>query len=160
METIDTVDRYAGERSWQEAIFGELLVADPDAELDRQALCAGLLRSDPAALGLVGRLLVWRASRPEQLPPQLKEIGEAFYRWSTESGRESAILRTAIISFLERTCADAGLGHRIELAHIGDRFDRLRHQSSEPGLELVEIHGWVVLRENGSVYTKAQVVAR
>ncbi len=146
--------------NWPASVFGESLNNDPGSECDRRELLAGLMRGDLAALDLIGRLWIWRASRPESLPPLLKEVGESFYRWSVEAGHQVVALRGALITWLEQTAADAGLRHRIELANVGDRFDRGRHNAPEPGLELTAVHGWVVVRDNGSVYTKALVTAR
>jgi hypothetical protein len=155
----DTTDPRADNRRWRCSVLGDALANVIEAEPDCDALLAGLANSEPAALGLVGRLLVWRASSSEQLPPQLKEIGEAFYRWSETVGREPHALCRTLVAWLDATCAEARLGHRIELAHVGDRYDRLRHSSVAPGQEIASIHGWTVIREGGGIYTKAFVVA-
>lgn len=50
-----------------------------------------------------------------------------------------------------------GLGNTIELVNVGDRFDIARHNASERGAVITAVQGWVVLRDNGKVYTKANV---
>ena len=143
-----------------QVLLGAPLAADPALAGDRNALFASLARDDSSSLGLIGRLLMFRAARTEQRPPLLKEIGEAYYQWSNDPNHESTALRDALVRWLVDSCAAVGLGHRIELAIVGDRFDRTRHASDAIGVELVEVRGWVVLRENGSVYTRASVVVK
>jgi len=46
------------------------------------------------------------------------------------------------------------------LVHPGQRFDAARHNAASRGVEIVAVHGWVVLREGGKVYTKATVAVR
>jgi hypothetical protein len=52
------------------------------------------------------------------------------------------------------------LHNTIELVHPGERFDATRHNASTRGVEITEVHGWIVLRDNGKVYTKANVTVR
>jgi hypothetical protein len=146
--------------NWQTYIFGEPIASDLESEIDGKRLLAGLTQGQLAALDLVGRLWIWRAASAECLPPLLKEIGESFYRWSAELASEPVALRDALINWLEQIAARAGLGHRIELVSVGDRLERTRHNAPDTGLEVRIVQGWVVLRENGSVYTKALVATR
>ncbi len=138
-------------------LLGDALSSDPAIADDRASLLRGLADGSAAALGLVGRLLTFRAGTAEQLPPLLKGIGEAFYQWSDELTDEPVALRNALVRSLICACTSAGLGHRIELVRIGDRFDRAKHVAAAPGFEIHEVQGWVVLRDDGSVYTKAAV---
>jgi hypothetical protein len=147
------------EVDWQRLLLDDACDAG-QAAADLQRLAAGLAREEEAALGLVGRLLTFRASAAEDLPLLLKEIGEAYYRWSARLEREPVELRDALVRRLTDACVRVGLKHRIELVIPGDRFDRNRHQALAGGWEVTTVCGWVVLRENGSVYTKAGVVAR
>lgn len=148
------------EINWHRILFDEPTSDDPQLIADRQALVAGVAQGEDAVLGLVGRLFVFGASATEERPPLLKEIGEAFYRWATRRTTEPAAVRDALVRRLTETCDRDGLGHRIELVQVGDRFDPKRHQAATGGWEITTVRGWVVLRENGSVYTKAIVDVR
>ncbi|HEX4132752.1 MAG TPA: hypothetical protein VHZ24_22145 [Pirellulales bacterium] len=159
-EPMNGAPHEAGEKLLSPLLLGATLASDLEIAADRKRFVGGVATGDPAALALAGRLLLFRAARAEQMPPLVKEIGEAFYQWSNESAEPAAALRDALASMLVDACAAAGLRHSIELACVGDRFDRMRHHASEAGLELTEVRGWVVLRENGSVYTKAAVATK
>jgi len=150
----------SAEIDWQRILFDEASRAEPNLESECRALIAGAARCDSAAMMLLGRMLVFGAASCEQLPPLLKEIGEAYYRWRGRVGYESEPFREALVRRLTEVCTSAGLGHRIEFVRIGDRYDPSRHQAITGGLELTEVRGWLVVRENGSTYTKAPVEAR
>jgi hypothetical protein len=156
----DSCNVASRDADWHDMLFDGSIADEPPLARDRRALVAGLLRGEGAARGLVGRLLTFRAAAAEELPPLLKEIGEAYYRWCRRMPDEPTALGEALIRMLEGACARAGLGHRIEQPRVGDRFDRERHQSSSGGWELTAVRGWVVLREKGGVYTKAAVDVR
>ncbi len=142
---------------WQRAILGRELAEQPGLEAERQQLLAGLLRGEPAACGLAGQLLVFQSASVEKMPPLLKDVGEAFYRWQPKTHVQPSVLEQALVRSLQRTCEAAGISNTIELVGPGERFDSTRHNASMRGVEITEIHGWVVLRDNGKVYTKAAV---
>jgi hypothetical protein len=144
---------------WRGLLF-ETTSPDEPPQSDLQALINGLTHGDAGAVGLVGRLLAFQSAEAEELPVLLKDVGEAYYRWSNRLDFERVALREALIRRLIAACSRAGLGHRIETVRVGDRFDRSRHQTATGGWELTAVRGWVVLRENGSVYTKADVETR
>ena len=52
------------------------------------------------------------------------------------------------------------MSNTIELVHPGERFDSTRHNASQRGVEITQVLGWIVLRDNGKVYTKASVAVK
>ena len=145
---------------WQRAILGRALAEQPGLESERQQLFAALLGGEPAACGLAGQLLVFQSASAERMPPLLKDIGEAYYRWQPKSRPQPSVFEQALVRALQRTCEAAGIANTIELVGPGERFDSTRHNASMRGVEITEVHGWVVLRDNGKVYTKAAVSVR
>jgi hypothetical protein len=150
----------AGAAEWQRAILGPRLAADPALDFQRQRLLSGVLDGDAGACALAGQLLVFQSSPPEKMAPLLKEIGEAFYRWQPKSQPGNNRMEEALVAWLEKTCDEAGIGNRIELVHPGERFDSSRHTADGRGVEITDVRGWIVLRDNGKVYTKATVAVR
>ena len=120
------------------------------------ASCQG----EPAACAWSGQLLVFRSSPAEKMPALLKEIGEAYYRWSPRSGGRADEMENALVAWLQRACEQAGMSNTIELVHPGQRFDSMRHNAAERGVEITQVFGWIVLRDNGKVYTKASVAVK
>ncbi len=150
----------AGSLDWQKAILGPVLAEDPTLDFHRQELLNGVLAGQAGACALAGQLLVFQSSPAEKMPPLLKEIGEAFYRWQPKDKPGTSKLEEALIRWLKRACEDAGIGNSIELVHPGERFDAGRHTAAGRGVEITRVLGWVVLREGGKVYTKAAVEVR
>ncbi len=142
--------------SWSELLLGSELAGDERAADDGRQLLDDARDGDLAALGLVGQMLVFRAAASERLPVLLKDVGEAWYRWRPAGSPDDPLLE-GLIQMLEAACAMAGAANRIELVHVGDRYDSARHNTRDRGIEVSAVYGWVVLRENGSVYTKASV---
>lgn len=145
---------------WERMVFGPELTGAGRITHDRAQLISGLREGDSGAQALAGTLLIFRGSAAEKLPVLLKDIGEAFYRWRPESATRGDNLRDLLIQWLERTCEKNGLMMKIELVRPGDRFDSKRHNAKDPGVEVAEVYGWVVLRDSGKIYTKANVAAR
>ncbi len=141
---------------WLAAILGPQL-ADTDAG---RRLLEGVLAGENAAQGLAGQLLVFRSATPERLPQLLKDVGEAYYRWSPKTKPGQNPFEDALAGYLQRTCESAGIYNQIEVVHPGQRFDAARHTAASRGVEIVEVLGWIVLRDNGKVYTKAAVEVR
>jgi len=150
----------AGNSDWQRAILGKQLAGVSELAYQRQQLLDGVLAGEKAACALVGQLLVFRSAAAEKMPPLLKEIGEAYYRWQPKAEPGSNPMEEALAGWLKRTCDEAGIGNTIELVHPGERFDSTRHTASQRGVEITQVLGWIVLRDNGRVYTKAAVAAR
>ncbi len=145
---------------WERAILGDDLARQPGLAFQRNQLLSGVLEGQSAACALAGHLLVFRSAAAERLPPLLKEIGEAYYRWQPKTRPGNSPFEESLAAWLRRTCEAAGLHNTIELVHPGERFDSARHNASSRGVEIAEVMGWVVLRDNGKVYTKAAVAVR
>jgi hypothetical protein len=145
---------------WDEALLGGELAHNPALKGDKNQLLNGVRSGDPAACGLVGCLLLFRAAAADKMPPLLKDIGEAFYRWQPRTSNRPSELEKALVDWLMRACDQAGMANTIELVNPGERFDSLRHNSLRPGVEVTQVLGWIVLRDNGKVYTKASVAVK
>jgi len=150
----------AASSDWQRVILGPELAERPGLDFQRQQLLEGLFQGDQAACSFVGQMLVFRSAMSEKLPPLLKEIGEAYYRWQPKTQPGSNPMEETLVAWLCETMQDAGIPNTIELVHPGERFDSARHNASTRGVEVTEVHGWVVLRDNGRVYTKASVTVK
>ncbi|MCG8585269.1 MAG: hypothetical protein MI757_11200, partial [Pirellulales bacterium] len=126
----------------------------------RQELISGFLAGERAAMGLVGQLLLFQAAPGDRMPSLLKDVGEAYYRWRPQAAQATDPFQHAVMDWLMQTCEQVGSANRIELARPGDRYDAARHHAKTRGLEITEVFGWVVLRDNGKVYTKAAVAVK
>ena len=146
--------------AWEEAIFGPALAANPSLAARRQSLLQGLARGDANCRYFAGVLMMFQAAAPEKMVLLLKDLGEAYYRWSPKYDINPDAMEIALQEFAERTCEQAGLANAIELVHPGQRFDSGRHNATSRGVEIISVLGWVVLRGNGSVYAKATVDVR
>ena len=142
---------------WLTAVLGPELAAGGAAS---RRLLEGVLAGDSAAQGLTGQLLVFRSAAQERLPQLLKDVGEAYYRWHPKTAPGNDPFEEALINYLRRTCESAGIYNSIELVHPGERFDAGRHNAPSRDVEIVQVRGWIVLRDNGKVYTKAAVEVR
>ena len=145
---------------WQSALLGCDLADRPALGSQRRRLLDGVLERDPAASALIGLLLLFRSAAPEKMPALLKDIGEAYYRWRPQIGGDADEMEQSLVASLLRSCEQAGISNTIELVHPGERFDAARHSASERGVEVVRPLGWIVLRDNGKVYTKASVAVK
>jgi hypothetical protein len=145
---------------WERAVLGPDLAGDSRLGFQRQQLLRGVLDGDPGARALAGQLLIFHASPPERLPQLLKDIGEAYYRWQPKTRPGATPFESALASWLQRACEAVGLRNTIELVDPGGRFDTTRHNADSRGVEIVEVRGWIVLRDNGKVYTRANVGVR
>lgn len=145
---------------WERAVLGPVIAERSNLAFQRAQLLRGVLDGDAAACSLAGSLLVFQSAAAERMPQLLKEIGEAYYRWQPKTAPGANPLEEALAGWLQSVCDGAGIGNRIELVHPGERFDAARHNALSRGVEVAEVHGWVVVRDNGKVYTKANVSAR
>lgn len=141
----------------QSIVFGPAIAANVSLEPRRGELIRDLTSGDAAAMTLCGAIMLFRGANTERMPQLLKDIGEAWYAWSPHTADEDDDLRDSLCRWLERTCAEASVPNTIELVRPGDRFDVKRHHARQPGVEVTQVAGWVVLRDNGKVYTKANV---
>jgi len=139
------------------AFFGEMAL-EPSIENDRQYLLQGILAHDAASCYLGGVLMMFQASAPDKMVLLLKDVGEAFYRWANAiPGYNVEQFEDVLARWAQWLCESAGLPNRIELVMPGQRFDSSRHNAQNRGATIARVHGWVVLRGNGSVYSKALV---
>ena len=138
-------------------LFGQDLAADASLSAKRQDFLLAMRRGHENAIGLAGQILTIRAATMDRLPTLLKDVGEAWYRWRGDDGGAPDALRDALIAWLHARLDAVGLGNRIELVRAGDRYDSKRHNAKARGVEVTGVQGWVVLRDNGNVYTKANV---
>jgi hypothetical protein len=150
----------AGFIDWQRAILGWELSENPALAFHREQLMSGVLEGEPAACGLAGQLLVFQSAPPERLPTLLKDLGEAYYRWQPKTSPQTSPMEDALVAWLHSRCEAAGINNTIELVHPGERFDSARHNASSRGVEITQVLGWIVLRDNGRVYMKASVDVR
>lgn len=149
-----------GSQEWQKALLGAELASHPELSGMRDQFLAELLQGDEGAQALAGQLLVFRSTSMEKMPQLLKDVGEAYYRWRPKVRPGAASMERALAAWLEAECDGAGIGNRIELVDPGERFDATRHNATARGVEITEVLGWIVLRDNGRVYTKATVAVR
>jgi hypothetical protein len=152
--------RQATATEWERAILGDTLAGDPSLAEHRGQLLDGVLAAEKTAMSLTGELLIFRSAPAERMAQLLKDIGEAYYRWQPKADASHNPFETALAAWLQSACDEAGIGNRIELVHPGERFDAARHTAAERGVEITQVLGWVVVRDNGRVYTKAMVAVR
>ncbi len=145
---------------WQQALLGGQLASQPALHGVREQFMDELLRGDDGARALAGQLLVFQSSPMERMAQLLRDVGEAYYRWRPKLRPGAAPMEQTLAAWLEAKCDEAGIGNRIELVDPGERFDATRHSASARGVEITEVLGWIVLRDNGRVYTKATVAVR
>lgn len=144
----------------QQLVFGGQRSGDPALDQSRRELLDGVLRGQDKAIGLAARLMLVHAVSSEELMPLLKETGEAYYRWRPKRLDEHDPLESSLVEALGKRIAAVGLRNSIELVRPGDRYDATRHLSSDRGVEVSEVRGWAVLRDNGKPLTKALVGLR
>ena len=143
--------------NWSQIIFGEQLNADPGIGALSGSLLAEVYATEPDAIGMLGYLLAFRSADQERKPKLLKELGEAFYLWKPDGNPR---LLEPLIQWVHATLDRAGINNRIEVVQVGDRYDMQRHNAKDRGAEVSSVAGWVVLRDNGKVYSKANVAVR
>ncbi len=145
---------------WERALLGAGLASQPELNEMREKFLAELLQGNDGARALAGQLLVFRSTPMERMPQLLKDVGEAYYRWRPKVRPGNALMEQALAAWVEAKCDEAGISNRIELVDPGQRFDATRHSAAARGIEITEVLGWIVLRDNGRVYTKATVAVR
>ena len=143
--------------NWSQIIFGEYLAVNPSISHLSGTLLADVYTGENDAVGLMGHLLDFRSATGERKPRMLKDIGEAFYRWKPI---DDQTLRDALIAWVHAQLDAVEISNRIEIVQVGDRYDMQRHNAKERGVEVSDVHGWIVLRGNGKVYSKASVSVR
>jgi len=142
---------------WQQVVFGSELSQDPATAGLRQELIDRTLAGDAEAANLVGQLLQVQSASAERLPTLLQDLGEAYYAWRPKRSPATEPLEQALVDLVHTRCEAAGTANRIELVRPGDRFENTAHDAKTRGAEVTGVHGWIVLRSNGKVYTRARV---
>jgi hypothetical protein len=146
-------DQYA----WQEVVLGAELCADPRLADIRQRLLADILAGVAAARVLAGQLLLAQSAPLERMPEFIGQVGEAYYCWRPRELAGDDPLERALAAWLTRRAESLGLRNSIQLVRPGERFDGGRHAADGRGVAVVAVHGWIVLRDDNKVYTKASV---
>jgi hypothetical protein len=159
-EVEQTAPSFATPGGLEAAVCGESLAADAGLAPARNELISGFLDGDRSAMGLAGQLLLFQSAPAERMPHLLKDVGEAYYRWRPQAAHAADPFQHAMMNWLAQKCEQGGSANRIELVRPGDRYDAARHHAKTRGLEVTNVHGWVVLRDNGKVYTKAAVTVK
>lgn len=145
---------------WKNIFFGPDLANNEALTALRDKVVQGLLGGDRNTTGLAGTLLLFQSATPDRMPQILKDVGEAYYRWNPRTQLGNDPLRNALITWLHRKCESVGVSNTIEIVQPGDRFESSRHNAKQRGVEVTQVAGWVVLRDNGKVYTKATVAVK
>jgi len=145
---------------WAMVILGEDLWSNPEIEADRRRLLESFLNRDPAACTLAGCLLLFHAAPAERIPQLIKDLGEAYYRWQPRVTEAVTPFESALSGWAVKAGESAGVRNRIELVRPGSRFNPQQHKALERGVEVTQALGWVVLREDGSVFQKASVAVK
>ena len=143
--------------NWSRIIFGDQLKVDPGIGSLSGTLLSEVQANVDDAVGMLGYLLAFRSADQERKPKLLKELGEAFYLWKPDGNPR---LLGPLINWVHAVLDRAGINNRIDLVQVGDRYDMQRHNAKERGAEVSAVAGWVVLRDNGKVYSKANVSVR
>ncbi len=150
-QPVTHVPQVVSEGGWDQILLGNQL-----APVAGQ-LMADLSAGDASARELVGQLLIVRSVPAERIPKLLKEVGEAYYQWQPYQPNHDSPFLLSLVEWLTGICESSGLGNAIRLCRAGDRFDANRHIAKERGIEVTDVFGWIVLRDNGKVYSKASV---
>lgn len=146
---------------WGRVILGEQLSDDQGVAEARDRLLEDALAMNQDAVGLAARLMLAQSAPRDALPPLMKELGEAYYRWNPKTTSSDDPVELALIGWLHKRLSSEGLRNRIDIVRVGDQFDASRHQAATgPGIEVAQVCGWVVLRDNGRPLSKAKVALK
>ncbi len=143
--------------NWSAIVFGEHAQGDPTISHLSGSLLGDVYQGDQRAIALTGQLMAFRSGTAEQKARLLKEVGESFYAWRPQGDDD---LLHALIDWVHGELDAVQLGNRIQVVQAGDRFDMQRHNAKQPGVEVAEVFGWIVLRDNGKVFSKANVAVK
>jgi hypothetical protein len=148
---------FSGDDSWAAIVFGSELSSNVALASVRKQFLDDVMNGVVPARALAGQLLLLQATPADELPERFRHVGEAYYRWRPRTTVADDLLEQALADWLTKRADEAGLRNSIQLVRPGDRFDSTRHAASTRGVEVIAVHGWVVLRDNTKVYTKASV---
>ena len=139
-----------------QSFLGSDLSSSPLSNTACNQLLDGFLAKDKPSSGLLGLMLQFHSSAPDKMPMLLKDIGEAYYRWQPKL-QDDAPFERALANYLCACCEAVGIKNSIDLVSIGSRFDSTCHNATARGVVITNVRGWIVLRDNGKVYTRALV---
>ena len=145
---------------WENIILGSELCANASLQAIRREFLDGVVAGSVSARALAGQLLLLQATEADELPERFRHVGEAYYRWRPRQSTAADPLERALADWLTQRAEAAGLRNSIQLVRPGDRFDNTRHSATTRGVEVVAVHGWVVIRDGQKVYTKASVTVK
>ena len=144
-------------RNWENIILGSQLGQSDSLQVLRDVLQAAVFAKEEAARAFAAHLLLVQAIGPTEAAERLRDLGEAFYRWRPRANEKPDEIEQAVVDCINHYLASANVKNRIMLVNPGERFDKQKHLSATRGLNVTEVFGWIVLRENQTVYTKAKV---
>lgn len=142
---------------WEEILLGSELCQNAELHAQRREFLRDVVDGVVAARTLAGQLMLIQSATVDEIPELLNHVGTAYYRWRPRVELSEAPLERALADWLTRRVEAAGLRNSIQLVRPGDRFDSSRHAGLGRGVEVIAVHGWIVLRDNHKVYTKATV---
>lgn len=143
--------------NWSGIVFGESVHGDSTISHLSGSLLADVYQGDQQAIALAGQLMAFRSGTAEQKARLLKEVGESFYAWRPQGDED---LLQVLISWVHGELDAVQLGNRIQVVQVGDRYDMQRHNARQAGVEVADVFGWIVLRDNGKVFSKANVAVK
>lgn len=143
--------------NWSGIVFGENVHVDSTISHLSGSLLADVYQGDQQAIALAGQLMAFRTGTAEQKARLLKEVGESFYAWKPHGDED---LLQALIAWVHNELDAVQLGNRIQVVQVGDRYDMQRHHAKQAGVEVADVFGWIVLRDNGKVFSKASVAVK
>jgi hypothetical protein len=143
--------------NWSGIVFGQNVHVDSTISHLSGALLADVYQGDQQAIALAGQLMAFRSGTAEQKARLLKEVGESFYAWRPHGDDD---LLQALITWVHTELDAVQLGNRIQVVQVGDRYDMQRHNAKQAGVEVADVFGWIVLRDNGKVFSKASVAVK
>ncbi len=143
--------------NWSGIVFGENVHVDSTISHLSGSLLADVYQGDQQAIALAGQLMAFRSGTAEQKARLLKEVGESFYAWKPHGDDD---LLQALIAWVHNELDAVQLGNRIQVVQVGDRYDMQRHNAKQAGVEVADVFGWIVLRDNGKVFSKASVAVK
>lgn len=143
--------------NWSGIVFGEHARGNSSISHLSGSLLGDVYQGDQQAIALTGQLMAFRSGTAEQKARLLKEVGESFYAWRPQGDDD---LLQALIDWVHGELDAVQLGNRIQVVQAGDRYDMQRHNAKQPGVEVADVFGWIVLRDNGKVFSKANVAVK
>ena len=153
---VEDVDDLS-EVSWERIFLGERLCEIPALALMRDQFLQDVVDDVDAARSFAAQMMLVQSATVEEMPELFKHVGEAYYRWHPRTSTEEDPFEKAVTTWLTRQAEAAGLRNSIQLVRPGERFESSRHLANGRGVEIVAVHGWVVLRDGNKVYTRANV---